>query len=89
VGRATVETERDGTVPLSRGAIVASRFVDTQSWPCPTCCDIRDFVQPPCQDGHTDDGGLCPEWACTDCGSAIVIGDVTVVSDVLRMRLAA
>ena len=68
---------------------MASRFVDTQSWPCPTCCDIRDFVQPPCQDGHTDDGGLCPEWACTDCGSAIVIGDVTVVSDVLRMRLAA
>ena len=33
------------------------------------------FVQPPCADGHTDDGGECPEWACADCGSAFVIGD--------------
>jgi hypothetical protein len=40
-------------------------------------------------DGHTDDGGECPEWACGDCGAAFVIGDAAVVSDVLRLRRAA
>jgi hypothetical protein len=47
------------------------------------------FVQPTCLDGHTDDGGECPEWACADCGAAFVIGDVGVVADVLRLRHAA
>ena len=37
---------------------------------CPSCGDERDFVQPPCIDGHTADGGECPEWACADCGTA-------------------
>jgi hypothetical protein len=46
-------------------------------------------VQPPCTDGHTDDGGECPEWACADCGSAFVIGGVAAVTDVLRLRRAA
>jgi hypothetical protein len=46
-------------------------------------------VQPPCADGHTDDGGECPEWACADCGSAFVIGSVAAVADVLRLRRAA
>ena len=32
-------------------------------------------MQPPCVDGHTDDGGECPEWVCADCGTALVIGD--------------
>jgi hypothetical protein len=40
-------------------------------------------------DGHTDDGGECPEWACADCGAAFVIGDATVVADVLRLQRAA
>jgi hypothetical protein len=40
---------------------------------CPTCADLRVFVQPPCADGHTD-GGDCPEWACADCGTALLIG---------------
>ena len=39
--RATVATERDGTVPLSRGASMDSRL-----WPCPPCGEIREFVQP-------------------------------------------
>jgi hypothetical protein len=47
------------------------------------------FVQPTCVDGHTDDGGECPEWACADCGAAFVIGDVGVVADIVRQRLAA
>jgi hypothetical protein len=63
--------------------------VDSRLWPCPTCDDITAFVQPPCADGHTDDGGECPEWACADCGAAFVIGDAAVVADVLRLQRAA
>jgi hypothetical protein len=63
--------------------------VDSRLWPCPTCADVTEFVQPPCVDGHTDDDGECPEWACADCGSAFMIGDVAVVADVLRLRRAA
>jgi hypothetical protein len=43
-------------------------------WGCPDCGDDREFVQPPCADGHTEDGGECPEWACADCGTALVGG---------------
>ena len=43
-------------------------------WPCPDCGDERTFVQPPCVDGHTEDGGECPEWACADCGAALWVG---------------
>lgn len=37
---------------------------------CATCAGERLFEQPPCQDGHE----ACPEWACLECGSAILIG---------------
>jgi hypothetical protein len=63
--------------------------VDSRSWPCPPCGEIREFVQPPCADGHTDDGGDCPEWACADCGAAFVIGDALAVSGVQRLQHAA
>jgi hypothetical protein len=66
--------------------------VDSRLWPCPACDDVRAFVQPPCTDGHTADGGECPDWACADCGTAFVIGDVplAVSHDVLvAPRLAA
>jgi hypothetical protein len=63
--------------------------MDSRLWPCPPCAEIREFVQPTCIDGHTDDGGECPEWACVDCGSAVVIGNAGVVADVLRLRHAA
>ena len=49
---------------------------DLQTLPCPTCAQETDFEQPGCVDGHTEDGGACPEWACTDCGTALVIGHV-------------
>jgi hypothetical protein len=68
---------------------VASRLIGSRAWPCPTCGDVRAFVQPPCTDGHGDDGGECPEWACADCGSAFMIGSVAAVADVLRLRRAA
>jgi hypothetical protein len=63
--------------------------VDTQLWHCPACDDARVFVQPPCADGHTVDGGECPEWACTDCGTAFVLGDAGVPADLPRVRVAA
>lgn len=37
---------------------------------CPACRARRVVEQPPCVDGHAD----CPEWACVDCGTAIVVG---------------
>jgi hypothetical protein len=37
---------------------------------CPGCRDERVVEQPPCLDGHEE----CPEWACTECGLAIVFG---------------
>ena len=51
-------------------------MTELQQWPCPTCEDETDFAQPLCADGHTADGGECPEWACVDCGTAVVVGDV-------------
>ena len=47
---------------------------ETSDWTCPECGDLRVFVQPPCADGHTDDGGECPEWVCADCGTALLTG---------------
>lgn len=63
--------------------------MDSSLWPCPDCGEVREFVQPPCVDGHTDDGGECPEWACVDCGAALVVGDLTVVTGALPVRRAA
>jgi hypothetical protein len=56
---------------------------------CPACDELRDFVQPPCADGHTDDGGECPEWACADCGTALVIGGTVAGANRPRVRMAA
>jgi PHP family Zn ribbon phosphoesterase len=58
-------------------------------WRCPACGDDREFVQPPCVDGHTADGGACPEWACADCGAAVTSGSVAVVAAVSVARRAA
>ena len=63
--------------------------MDSRSWPCPPCGDVREFVQPECIDGHTEDGGECPEWACVDCGSAVVTGDVGMAAGALRLHHAA
>jgi hypothetical protein len=63
--------------------------VDSRSWPCPPCGEIREFVQPPCADGHTDDGGECPEWICVDCGAALLIGDGGTASAAVWARVAA
>ena len=46
-------------------------------------------MQPPCTDGHTDDGGECPEWICADCGAALLIGNVSATTAVVWARAAA
>ena len=63
--------------------------MDTRTDHCPTCEDVVEFVQPPCADGHTDDGGECPEWACTDCGTALVSGVFPLPAPVVQHRRAA
>jgi hypothetical protein len=40
------------------------------SW-CGTCRDETSFEHPECVDDH---GAECPEWACVECGAAIVMG---------------
>ena len=63
--------------------------MDSRLWPCPPCGEIREFVQPTCLDGHTEDGGECPEWICVDCGSALLIGDAASPSVAGWARIAA
>ena len=63
--------------------------MDSRLLPCPTCDDVTVFVQPPCLDGHTEDGGECPEWICVDCDTALVAGGVSPVAGVVRVRVAA
>ncbi len=63
--------------------------MDSRLWPCPPCGEITEYVQPPCTDGHTDDGDDCPEWSCVRCGSAVVMGESSRVTDVVRVRHAA
>jgi hypothetical protein len=62
--------------------------VDAHQWPCPACGEDRMFVQPPCVDGHTDDGGACPEWACADCGTAVFTGDLAPAPLLITRRAA-
>ncbi len=59
-----------------------------QLWPCPTCAEDRVFDQPPCADGHTDDGGECPEWVCADCGTGLFLGGPEAVVEVTVRRAA-
>jgi hypothetical protein len=63
--------------------------MDSRLWPCTPCGEIAEFVQPPCGDGHADDGGECPEWACVECGAAVVMGEPAPVADLARARVAA
>lgn len=63
--------------------------MDSHSWPCPTCAEERVFIQPPCPDGCAEDGGECPEWACVDCGTALLVGGAAAAAPApLRSRAA-
>jgi hypothetical protein len=52
---------------------------------CSVCDDERSFEQPPCADGHGTD---CPEFACSVCGMAIMVGDAPQPPVVVRSRAA-
>ncbi|CAO5243901.1 hypothetical protein [Frankia sp. AgKG'84/4] len=52
---------------------------------CVSCGDERRFTQPPCADGHGVD---CPEWACAECGAAVLIGPVPPARSAERARAA-
>ncbi len=52
---------------------------------CSVCDGARRFEQPPCADGH---GADCPEWACVECGLAILIGDAPEIPVIVRYRAA-
>jgi len=41
---------------------------DEDLWRCSFCRAQRLFTQPDCPDGHDE----CPDWACTECGTAFV-----------------
>jgi hypothetical protein len=49
---------------------IYSSIMTITSW-CATCRDEMPFEQPECVDDHGLD---CPEWACNECGEAIVMG---------------
>lgn len=52
---------------------------------CSTCDGERHFEQPPCPDGHGED---CCEWACVECGMAILIGDIPEAPVIAASRAA-
>lgn len=61
-----------------------ARTADERVEHCDLCGEARVFIRiyagGDCPDGHGTD---CPEWACADCGAAMVIGfDVTVPVEV-------
>ena len=41
---------------------------------CAVCAEETVVEQPPCADGHAEDGLDCPEWVCTGCGEALLLG---------------
>jgi len=48
---------------------------------CDVCARKRAFEQPPCRDRHEPN---CPEWVCTGCDTALLVGPWPV--DMLRIR---
>ena len=45
---------------------------------CDACAGTRTHEQPPCAEGH---GGLCPDWICTGCNTAVFIAPVIMLVD--------
>jgi hypothetical protein len=50
---------------------------------CPDCAGIMTFEQHHADAGTCPDSpdGQCPEWCCTECGTALLIGLVPAVPD--------
>jgi len=67
---------------LSKEEVV--RAVLIRDLHCDQCADVRAFDQPPCRERHEPE---CPEWACTKCGNAVLVGPVLTLRR--RARRAA
>jgi hypothetical protein len=52
---------------------------------CAECAATTLFEQPPCEDGHGLD---CLDLACSECGMALVLGDLTHVKPMKDVRAA-
>jgi hypothetical protein len=52
---------------------------------CPTCARDSLAEAPPCPDGHGDE---CPDRACVECGTALVL-DAPLFATLPRRRPAA
>jgi len=52
-------------------ADIFARAASTATFTCRNCARRTEFEQPPCPDGHD---GECPEWYCTECGAATILG---------------
>ena len=54
---------------------------------CPDCGSGRPFEQPHPEAGGCPDSpdGQCPEWSCTACGIALLIGVVAAAGAASRM----
>lgn len=57
-----------------------------QYLPCPTCAAVTLVETPPCSDGH---GADCPDRACSDCGTALLIDPVLIRELRRQVRRAA
>lgn len=58
----------------------------TATFACPNCARRTEFEQPPCPDGHDSD---CPEWYCTECGAATIVGRPSSRRRTRRARTAS
>ncbi len=58
----------------------------TATFTCRNCARRTDFEQPPCPDGHDSE---CPEWYCTQCGAATILGRTSSRHRTRRSRTAA
>lgn len=72
---------------MSRAMTALWSSPERRSGHCPSCAGERPFEQPPCADGH--EPGECPEWACADCGHAIMLGTAESTLPVRQLVTAA
>jgi hypothetical protein len=47
---------------------------------CPDCGNDQPFEPIHASECPDSDGGECPEWACTACGAAVIMGTVPAAS---------
>ena len=60
-----------GRFEMGSGIAELAPAASLASSACRNCAGRTTFEQPPCPDGHGQD---CPEWYCTECGAATIVG---------------